>query len=39
MFELEGGLILALYRRRDLALDANEPEGPSSTTEFSIWTL
>lgn len=39
MFELEGGLILALYRRHDLALDANQPEGPSSTTEFSIGHL
>jgi catechol 2,3-dioxygenase-like lactoylglutathione lyase family enzyme len=39
MFELEGGLILALYRRRDLALDSNEPGGPSSATEFSIGHL
>ena len=39
MFELDGGLILALYGRRDLALDSNEPIGPSSTTEFSIGHL
>src|SRR6476619_4211317 len=39
MFELEGGLILALYGRRDLALDANEPLGATSTTEFSIGHL
>jgi uncharacterized protein len=39
MFELEGGLILALYSRRDLALDANEPGGPANSTEFSIGHL
>src|SRR4051794_8243531 len=48
MFELENGLILALYARADLALDANEPTGiPGSTggtggtgsTEFSIGHL
>jgi uncharacterized protein len=39
MFELEGGMILALYGRRDLALDANEPLGSSGTAEFSIGHL
>jgi catechol 2,3-dioxygenase-like lactoylglutathione lyase family enzyme len=39
MFDVEPGLILALYRRRDLALDANEPPGVPSTTEFSIGHL
>jgi hypothetical protein len=39
MFELEGGLILALYGRKDLALDANEPLGPSGTAEVSIGHL
>jgi catechol 2,3-dioxygenase-like lactoylglutathione lyase family enzyme len=39
MFELENGLILALYSRTDLALDANQPGGTSSSTEFSIGHL
>lgn len=39
MFELDGGLILALYGRRDLALDANEPIGTSGSAEFSIGHL
>jgi hypothetical protein len=39
MFELENGLILALYPRTDLALDANQPDGIPSTTEFSIGHL
>jgi len=42
MFELENGLILALYSRTNLALDANQPDGTSriqSTTEFSIGHL
>src|SRR6478609_3201140 len=42
MFELENGLILALYGRANLSLDANEPAGvPGGTasTEFSIGHL
>jgi uncharacterized protein len=36
MFELEGGLTLALYPRTELAKDANVPFGPPKTGEFSI---
>jgi catechol 2,3-dioxygenase-like lactoylglutathione lyase family enzyme len=36
MFELQGGLILALYARADLAKDANVPLGQPKTGEFSI---
>lgn len=36
MFQLEGGLILALYPRTELAKDANVPVGPPKTGEFSI---
>jgi uncharacterized protein len=36
MFELEHGLILALYARADLAKDANVPLGQPKTGEFSI---
>jgi catechol 2,3-dioxygenase-like lactoylglutathione lyase family enzyme len=36
MFELQGGLILALYPRTELAKDANVPLGPPKTGEFSI---
>ena len=39
MFELEGGLMLALYPRTDLAKDANVPFGPPRTGEFSIGQL
>jgi uncharacterized protein len=42
MFELENGLILALYSRTDLALDANQLDGIPripSCTEFSIGHL
>jgi catechol 2,3-dioxygenase-like lactoylglutathione lyase family enzyme len=39
MFELEGGLMLALYPRTDLAKDANVPFGPPKTGEFSIGKL
>src|SRR3954452_4728554 len=41
MFELENGLILALYARTDLALDANQPHGipGTSSPEFSIGHL
>ncbi len=31
MFELEGGLMLALYPRTELAKDANVPFGPPKT--------
>jgi uncharacterized protein len=36
MFQLQGGLILALYPRTELAKDANIQVGPSSSGEFSI---
>jgi catechol 2,3-dioxygenase-like lactoylglutathione lyase family enzyme len=36
MFELQGGFILALYPRTELAKDANVPLGPPKTGEFSI---
>jgi catechol 2,3-dioxygenase-like lactoylglutathione lyase family enzyme len=36
MFQLQGGLTLALYAREDLAKDANVPLGEPSTGEFSI---
>jgi catechol 2,3-dioxygenase-like lactoylglutathione lyase family enzyme len=36
MFELDGGLTLALYPRRELAKDANVPTGPPKTGEFSL---
>jgi catechol 2,3-dioxygenase-like lactoylglutathione lyase family enzyme len=39
MFELEGGLVLALYARIDLAKDATVPLGPPKTGEFSIGQL
>ncbi len=39
MFELQNGLILALYPRTELAKDANEPVGVASPTEFSIGHL
>jgi catechol 2,3-dioxygenase-like lactoylglutathione lyase family enzyme len=39
MFELEGGLMLALYPRTELAKDANVPFGPPRTGEFSIGQL
>ena len=39
MFELEGGLMLALYPRTELAKDANVPFGPPKTGEFSIGQL
>lgn len=35
-FELDGGLVLAIWSRRDLAHDTGLPEGPRSATEFSI---
>jgi uncharacterized protein len=36
MFQLQGGLILALYPRTELAKDANIPFGPPKAGEFSI---
>ena len=39
MFQLQNGVILALYPRTDLAKDAKEPAGEASSTEFSIGQL
>jgi uncharacterized protein len=39
MFELQGGLLLALYSRADLAKDANLPLRPPQAGEFSIGHL
>jgi hypothetical protein len=39
MFQLEGGLTLALYPRTELAKDANLPVGPPASDEFSIGHL
>jgi catechol 2,3-dioxygenase-like lactoylglutathione lyase family enzyme len=36
MFQLHGGLILAVYPRTELAKDANVPFGPPKSGEFSI---
>lgn len=36
MFNLEGGLILALYPRSELAKDAGIPEGEPRSGEFSL---
>jgi catechol 2,3-dioxygenase-like lactoylglutathione lyase family enzyme len=36
MFELQGGMILCLYPRTELAKDAEVPLGPPKTGEFSI---
>lgn len=35
-FELEGGLIFALYPRTELAKDARRPVGTPNSTEFSL---
>src|SRR3972149_76269 len=35
-FNLKGGLILALWPKKELAKDANVAETPSSPAEFSI---
>jgi catechol 2,3-dioxygenase-like lactoylglutathione lyase family enzyme len=35
-FVLDGGLLLGLYTRANLAKDAGVPPGPPSTTEFSL---
>jgi catechol 2,3-dioxygenase-like lactoylglutathione lyase family enzyme len=39
MFELEGGLTLALYPRSELAKDADVALGPPKSGEFSIGQL
>jgi catechol 2,3-dioxygenase-like lactoylglutathione lyase family enzyme len=39
MFNLRGGLTLALYPRSELAKDAQVPVGPAKTGEFSIGHL
>ena len=39
MFELNGGLILALYPRSELAKDTNQQIGVPNPTEFSIGQL
>jgi catechol 2,3-dioxygenase-like lactoylglutathione lyase family enzyme len=39
MFELEGGLLLNLYPRADLAKDAAIPVGPPQSGEFSLAQL
>lgn len=36
MFELQGGMILCLYPRTELAKDAKVPPGPPKAGEFSI---
>ena len=38
-FELQNGVILALYPRTELAKDAQEPVGGTSSTEFSLGHL
>ena len=35
-FNLDGGLLLGLYERANLAKDASLPPGPPSSTEFSL---
>jgi uncharacterized glyoxalase superfamily protein PhnB len=39
MFKLEGGLLLNLYPRADLAKDAAIPVGPPQSGEFSLAQL
>lgn len=39
MFQLDGGVILALYPRTELAKDANLPLGPPASDEVSIGQL
>src|SRR5215212_8448970 len=39
MFDLEGGLMLSLYGRDDLAKDAGIPVGTASSGEFSLGHL
>ncbi len=38
-FELQGGLIFALYPRKELAKDASVPEAAASSLEFSLGYL
>ncbi len=38
-FELHGGLMLALYPRKELAKDAKLPDVPASSLEFSLGYL
>jgi catechol 2,3-dioxygenase-like lactoylglutathione lyase family enzyme len=38
-FELQGGLVLALYPRTELAKDARVPPAPASALEFSLGVL
>ncbi len=38
-FELQGGLIFALYPRKDLAKDSKLPDTPASSVEFSLGYL
>ena len=35
-FEMQGGLMLALYPRQELAKDAGVPDAPPSSVEFSL---
>lgn len=39
LFALDGGLILSLYPRSDLAKDAGIPVGPARSGEFSVGQL
>ena len=39
MFELRGGMILALYPRSELAKDSRKERGVPSSTEFSVGQL
>jgi catechol 2,3-dioxygenase-like lactoylglutathione lyase family enzyme len=39
LFELQGGLLLAIYPRSELAKDANVPPGPARPGEFSLGHL
>ncbi|HEU0192593.1 MAG TPA: VOC family protein [Gaiellales bacterium] len=39
LFELRGGLLLAIYPRSELAKDANIPAGPARSGEFSLGHL
>ncbi len=36
IFTLDGGLLVTLYERTNLAKDASLPAGPPSSTEFSL---
>lgn len=39
LFQLQGGLLLAVYPRGELAKDANVPPGPARPGEFSLGHL